>query len=250
MARDVLNEILAEAEEGIKRKPSVAYARSLEGFILYTTEAEALKILGADRVGFQYIPRQQLFMAQVKKLPRSKEIELYEHKITPPAPGQHQKLERQYDRYLKMIAVQEKMAREISKMEDTILDTLVQHGMKLKPGSPRDAQLLMRDHDTRLHHRQSIRKEVNQEMVEHFLEDFPELKICIRTRKIQEIDRDALEQVMTKLPQYVARRLMQLVTYFSFDQRPLNKPQCQYCGGKVLKKTKRCNRCGLETQYE
>lgn len=75
-----------------------------------------------------------------------------------------------------------------------------------------------------------------------------------------EVNEEALEKALPKLPYEVQRRLWEMHSPIDEDGNPIyeihpfthtaKNPECQECGGKFKKKTNECKDCGLESFVE
>ena len=226
--------------------PSVGYLKDPDGiYTLYTISREAVEALARRNVEFRYDQTQKHYEAEVAVLPRVKGIDFYEHIVKAPNEAKVKRLKEKYDKYLKMRAVVDKMNRQLDKLEDDMIDILVDHGIKLKPGSPEDAQLLIKEKKIRLHHQQSMTKSVDKEAIEELSKTHPALKDCLTEVTRVVVDKVMLESVIQELPAEDVDRIINLSPSFSFVETPLKRPGCQHCGGQILKNTGTCKRCNL-----
>lgn len=221
----------------------VAYVKSDGKFLLFTISEKAIRLL--KRVPFVFNSNNQAYQAEVKLLPKHPEVNLYEHKVKAPSDFQMKRLADKYSRYLKMLSVLEKMEREIEQLEDGMIDILQKHGLKLKPGSPQDSQLLVKNKNTRLHFQRKLSKIFDQAAIEELAEDYEELQDCIKIREVVYLDKAELAEVLPTLPSEVTQQILTIDENYCFVETHLKSPDCNYCGRKVAR-SGHCTGCGVK----
>lgn len=226
----------------------VLYYRKLPGvgYLAYTESDEVRQELEETGIRFAYEKPLQCFAGLLERVPRSSPSFLAKrHNVGAPTKASQQQLEALYERYLKMVRVREKMDAEIEKAERRMVALLQEHGLQLKPGAPLDTQLLSRPHKTRLHYQEALHQMFHLDAMKALASRYPILKKFILTRTEQYIDRQGLKKALPSLPPLAVSKIMSLDRSYSFVQTPLRKPGCSYCGGKMVRGTKTCKRCGL-----
>jgi hypothetical protein len=227
-------------------KPSViSYTESAGEYTLYTISSEAVSFLAKLKVKMVLDGKRQVFVGKCKALPRfpKKQFQLLKHEITLPTRLQVAKLQKLYSKYLQMAEVLRSMQEQVDKAELEVIDELKKHGLKIKPGSPEDSQLLMANEKVRIHYRQSLFKNIDDETVSKLSKKYPSLKSCVKTRKTEYIDKQAVLDLLPHLPASVAAKILTYEPVFSFMETKLKEPECMYCGGKVHKRDKFCRHC-------
>lgn len=238
----------ADIEELITTEPeAVAYTREAGGYHLYTISTDASRKLARSNIRMVYNPRAKRYEGFAKKLPRIKSVTIYKHEVKAPPRRNQAQIERRYRRLSKMYEVMDKMMGEIGKAEEELIELIKEHGLKLKPGSKFDSQLLCRDVDTRLHYRHSMHKRVDRERLLELTKKYPRLKKCVSYRKVPQIDNGRLHEILMTLPTSVTNEIISLTTNYSFRTDELQSPGCSYCGGKI-RKDGICKHCGLKEE--
>jgi len=133
-------------------------------------------------------------------------------------------------------------------VEIELIGQLQQFGLKLKPGAPLDAQILNRhpqedEFYTRLHYRQSLKRNYDQEAVLRLAKKHPKLKPVIHTQVVSRVDVKALERVLPELPVNIAQQIISFTPIESLNEVTLTDPECLLCGGKMGRDSK-CDHCG------
>lgn len=234
---------IKDPEGAVAEPPKVAYEKTDKGYMLYTIDENALRLL--PEVGFIYMPSNQYFHAQVKVMPKSNSICFYKNEIVPPSIFKKNHIAKIYDKYKKAVAVYEKMAIEINKLEDGLTKEVILSGMKLKPGAPEDSQVFLEKVSTRLHNKQAIHKSYDLDNIQKISEKYPNFKKAIRKKVIYTVDRSLLEKLIAELPPAIARKIINIETISSFTELEIKNADCNHCGGKKLK-SGHCKRCGIK----
>jgi hypothetical protein len=182
-----------------------------------------------------------IFMGKVETLPAEYScIELEVHK---PPPSKLLYIQHLYDKYLQMQKVIEKMHVQVMKTEQKMISFLLKNGLKLKPGAEKDALILSKKHKTRLHYQQYEKMTIHQGILLSLVEEYPELRKCVKTKEVVYVDKRALNKMIKSLDQKVINKITSIQKVYSFMQIKIAKPECEYCGGK-LNKENACKKCG------
>lgn len=239
-------------------KPKVAYERAPDGFFLYTIDTRATQVLAKHGVKFRYQqgPRSEgsHFVAFVARLVRWPGVFYYAHKVKAPRELDRARVEKLNHHRWQLMAELDAVSSKINKAEEELQTELQKCGLKLKKGAPLDTLLLDRKHvdadgmHYRLHFRQSLKRSYNQEAVEELSKKYPILKESFKTKEVTYLDPGELEAALPQLPANVAALIISLTPISSFNDEPLSNPECNYCGDKLLKRTKVCRRCGLSQE--
>jgi hypothetical protein len=230
-------------------KPKVAYERTEDGFYLMTVDARATEILAARGIKFRVqMKPYKYYVGVVKKLVRYPGIFYYAHKVAPPTEVDQREVERLNAARLAAYEELENKTRQLnekySRAVDALYAGLQEIGLKLKPGLPLDSQLWDREAEHRLHLRQSLKTFINQEAVEELAQKYPILKGAFKTAKVVQLDKEELAKILPQLPANVASLIVTWKPITSFNTETPIKPECSYCGGRLLK-SGRCHHCGL-----
>lgn len=204
-------------------------------FTLYTCDERA-----ARQIGARFDGEEKCYVARGKRASKGRE-----YKIRYAKPAALKRLRREYAKYVrlqdKLLAMQE----QAEKMEAKLIKILLGNGLNLKPGKPRDRQLLAAD-DTRLQHCQAVYKFIDVEAAKQLRDQYSELDECFVTREVESLDRELLKDVLAQLPDAAARAIEGFDIEETFREIHLPAAECPQCGGKLAKDGV-CRRCKFDT---
>jgi len=220
----------------------VAYVERDEEYELYTISSMAVKLLSAKKIGFKFQSKQKVFKAITNALPKVAKIRFYKFEIITPTKTDIKRIQELYTRYLRHVSVIQEMEAKKDQIHEQLQKELHIHGLKIKPGCPEDSQLFMTKQQARIHNRQSLYRSFDEDVI--LKSKNPEVKACVETKQVVEVNYEKLEKVLPKLPAELVAKIQTYESVLSFTSTPIMKAECEYCGGR-LAKNKTCKRCGV-----
>jgi hypothetical protein len=211
---------------------------------VYRLSSADPKVLKLTSLGFRFDQKTRCFTCESQKLPTNPSISLKPYKKpVPPEASAKARITRNYEKLLKMRQVIEKMLDECDGVESLLIADLLAHGLKLKPGCPKDAELLVGK--TKLHHYLSVNRNVDQDELNRLAKKWPSLKKCFQKRVTYHLDKRALATILANLPESVEHSIIDYGAHYAFLESPVKNPGCEHCGG-MLRRDKTCKRCEIQ----
>lgn len=210
-------------------------------FLIMTNNEYAVEILKKKGVEVRF--ENHSYHALVEELPLVQNIEYKQYKLKPISAKDQQEFEIELQR-LKDIEEAIAKINETYDAQNILLEKMVaKKGLKLKPHCPKDSQMYSIKHHERVHFKTSLRKIVDQEVVEELMKKHPQLGKCFKKKVSVIFDRHEFDKISKTLPAEAINKIVSYDEVQSLNFYDLPDYECTQCGGKFTKKGV-CKNCG------
>lgn len=221
-------------------KIRICYKRVRGEYELSTIDSRALDL----RIGEWSLHPEQYWTTSIKKLPRIPSVHWVKYRVKYATKRDQKFLDSQYAELLQLRKEADRIQSLLMKKEDSFVRNLKERGLALKPAAPEDIQLLLPSHSTRVQNQVAMMKSFDMDAVIQLSKRHTQLKKCVYKVTSYRVDKAQLNQMMRNMNADLVNKFYKLNPVYRFMEIELARPECHQCGGKVLKGTGVCKRCG------